>query len=114
MEYSRTRRESGMPVKGERILRLGRRHIGESYVLGSLAPKNNPRWTGPWDCAEFASWLVFQAGQVLYGCDSDSSDPASADAYTGYRSEEHTSELQSQSNLVCRLLLEKKKKTTTA
>src|SRR2546430_13577997 len=29
------------------------------------------------------------------------------------RSEEHTSELQSQSNLVCRLLLEKKKKTYT-
>src|SRR6266478_8735335 len=27
-----------------------------------------------------------------------------------YRSEEHTSELQSQSNLVCRLLLEKKNK----
>src|SRR2546430_7425353 len=34
------------------------------------------------------------------------SGPAAAD-----RSEEHTSELQSQSNLVCRLLLEKKKKT---
>src|SRR5256886_8091701 len=30
------------------------------------------------------------------------------------RSEEHTSELQSQSNLVCRLLLEKKKHTTTS
>src|SRR2546430_12805013 len=30
-----------------------------------------------------------------------------------YRSEEHTSELQSQSNLVCRLLLEKKKQFTT-
>src|SRR2546427_9531600 len=29
------------------------------------------------------------------------------------RSEEHTSELQSQSNLVCRLLLEKKKKKTS-
>src|SRR3989475_7217679 len=29
------------------------------------------------------------------------------------RSEEHTSELQSQSNLVCRLLLEKKKKRNT-
>src|SRR2546430_11787150 len=28
------------------------------------------------------------------------------------RSEEHTSELQSQSNLVCRLLLEKKKENT--
>src|SRR2546427_7602105 len=32
-------------------------------------------------------------------------------AVGGLRSEEHTSELQSQSNLVCRLLLEKKKKT---
>src|SRR2546430_5998695 len=31
-------------------------------------------------------------------------------ARRGPRSEEHTSELQSQSNLVCRLLLEKKKK----
>src|SRR2546427_6007821 len=31
-------------------------------------------------------------------------------AHRGVRSEEHTSELQSQSNLVCRLLLEKKKK----
>src|SRR2546427_4041428 len=30
------------------------------------------------------------------------------------RSEEHTSELQSQSNLVCRLLLEKKKKNSTS
>src|SRR2546427_4565948 len=32
-------------------------------------------------------------------------------AQAGARSEEHTSELQSQSNLVCRLLLEKKKKS---
>src|SRR2546430_10150216 len=30
-------------------------------------------------------------------------------AFSDLRSEEHTSELQSQSNLVCRLLLEKKK-----
>src|SRR2546430_13339546 len=37
------------------------------------------------------------------------------DGVTGaVRSEEHTSELQSQSNLVCRLLLEKKKRTSTA
>src|SRR5688572_32308612 len=34
-----------------------------------------------------------------------------ANACARRRSEEHTSELQSQSNLVCRLLLEKKKKT---
>src|SRR5690606_41878737 len=30
--------------------------------------------------------------------------------HAGFRSEEHTSELQSRENLVCRLLLEKKKK----
>src|SRR2546430_13209473 len=33
---------------------------------------------------------------------------------TVHRSEEHTSELQSQSNLVCRLLLEKKRKRRPA
>src|SRR5260370_23219171 len=35
------------------------------------------------------------------------------DAVDSYRSEEHTSELQSHLNLVCRLLLEKKKKKET-
>src|SRR2546430_6039095 len=37
-------------------------------------------------------------------------DPVSLVSQQRARSEEHTSELQSQSNLVCRLLLEKKKK----
>src|SRR2546430_12222533 len=36
------------------------------------------------------------------------------DRHPLHRSEEHTSELQSQSNLVCRLLLEKKKNNQTA
>src|SRR3712207_7387203 len=39
------------------------------------------------------------------GCDDDCTRP------TSRRSEEHTSELQSRQYLVCRLLLEKKKKT---
>src|SRR2546430_12537774 len=53
----------------------------------------------------------------------DRQDPAKAEHGSGQvscenekqqkRSEEHTSELQSQSNLVCRLLLEKKKKIDT-
>src|SRR2546430_12926049 len=48
-----------------------------------------------------------------------SSEPARRPAFSpscvgaNARSEEHTSELQSQSNLVCRLLLEKKKKSST-
>src|SRR5688572_31191540 len=48
------------------------------------------------------------------GCARPVRDPhpqaVDADRRSHRRSEEHTSELQSQSNLVCRLLLEKKKK----
>src|SRR5688572_31483114 len=40
--------------------------------------------------------------------------PAKEGRIPAERSEEHTSELQSQSNLVCRLLLEKKKKKQKA
>src|SRR5690349_22419091 len=39
-------------------------------------------------------------------------DPYSNSALAQLRSEEHTSELQSRRDLVCRLLLEKKKKNT--
>src|SRR2546430_3136904 len=42
----------------------------------------------------------------------DAADIAEVSGFADERSEEHTSELQSQSNLVCRLLLEKKKKNT--
>ncbi|HVY06989.1 MAG TPA: peptidoglycan-binding domain-containing protein [Burkholderiales bacterium] len=70
--------------KGSDIVRIARKHIGERYILGASAPKNNAGWTGPWDCAEFASWCVYQAAGVLYGCLKNSGDPAIADAYTGY------------------------------
>src|SRR2546430_13797570 len=46
--------------------------------------------------------------------DGDGRSAAPSSAGSGRRSEEHTSELQSQSNLVCRLLLEKKKKNLAA
>src|SRR5438270_8714008 len=47
------------------------------------------------------------AGRGDFGCEHS---PAFPRYRPQCRSEEHTSELQSQSNLVCRLLLEKKKK----
>src|SRR2546425_2972792 len=40
--------------------------------------------------------------------------PGNSDAIRGSRSEEHTSELQSLAYLVCRLLLEKKKKNSVS
>src|SRR2546427_8069554 len=52
---------------------------------------------------------------AVYASWNGATDVASWKLLTGssasHRSEEHTSELQSQSNLVCRLLLEKKKNT---
>src|SRR2546430_3654783 len=63
-------------------------------------------------------WYAAQLGSRVYALalDSDASLlPGSDQALwieRQIRSEEHTSELQSQSNLVCRLLLEKKKNQT--
>src|SRR2546430_8610474 len=48
-------------------------------------------------------------GDLEMGKRSRNSCASQGPGITGTRSEEHTSELQSQSNLVCRLLLEKKK-----
>src|SRR5205085_6465396 len=65
-------------------------------------------------CLRCSSWRRGAARRIS----RRSPGPASRSSRTGAgsrssapRSEEHTSELQSQSNLVCRLLLEKKKTT---
>ena len=71
-----------MPV-GNHLLQRAARHLGERYRLGVLVPKNNKNWKGPWDCAEFCSWVVYQVSGTLYGCNA-ASDPALADAYTGF------------------------------
>src|SRR2546430_6931573 len=66
-------------------------------------------------------WAMFRDGTSLeraksttptYSMATKSRKPVSRMAWNTLRSEEHTSELQSQSNLVCRLLLEKKNKLT--
>src|SRR2546422_11180742 len=51
--------------------------------------------------------------QALQQADQILASQVNKDNASGYRSEEHTSELQSRLHLVCRLLLEKKKKTKT-
>jgi N-acetylmuramoyl-L-alanine amidase len=68
---------------GDAVLALARLHLGERYILGARAPMANRAWRGPWDCAEFASWCVYQASGVLFGT-RPQDDPVMADAYTGY------------------------------
>src|SRR2546427_6241261 len=68
------------------------------YIL--FHGKRHPREMGADDVTRFLSALA-----VDHKVSASTQNQALA-----ARSEEHTSELQSQSNLVCRLLLEKKKK----
>ena len=72
-----------MPT-GNDLVQVALTHVGEQYIFGAPVPKDNPNWKGPWDCAEFTSWCVYQVCQKLYGCNNDSGSPASADAYTGF------------------------------
>src|SRR5439155_17914396 len=71
-------------------------------------------------------WQQARAGMVVAECGTGKTlislgaihvnsdgNPFTALAMVPPRSEEHTSELQSRGHLVCRLLLEKKKKTNT-
>src|SRR3989475_235534 len=79
-----------LPDGRSNILAVGERR----FVLRRWVEREPPR---PYQVAEVEEF------------DDDPVDPAEAAALAADRSEEHTSELQSQSNLVCRLLLEKKK-----
>lgn len=73
---------AGGAPSGAGLLQRARMHIGEQYI-NTQVPKDDPHWHGPWDCAEFVSWLVFQEAGALYGCVDDAASPAKADAYTG-------------------------------
>src|SRR5690554_7602377 len=56
-------------------------------------------------------FVDYSLGEPKYDVDESKSRDVTYNAPLRVRSEEHTSELQSRPHLVCRLLLEKKKKT---
>src|SRR5688572_5975646 len=75
-------------------------HVLHHAALGSVpASIDDPLTTNAINVTGFANVLMAARQQRVKRV-----------IYASSRSEEHTSELQSQSNLVCRLLLEKKKK----
>src|SRR5688572_32010976 len=79
---------------------------GTAAHLGGSTP-HSASTAAPYACSGGVAYPTTSpsgASPVASGC-RNAASPSSA------RSEEHTSELQSQSNLVCRLLLEKKKKS---
>src|SRR2546427_8069273 len=87
--------------------------VAESPSLRPLPIASSILWTPhdvtAWAEADGGAFPIFVAQSALAAIHEHVGAGAGA---ASLRSEEHTSELQSQSNLVCRLLLEKKKKTT--
>lgn len=70
-------------VSGTDFLTLAATKIGQEYVLGANAPFEDPDYDGPWDCAEFVSWVVYQTTKKVYGCVNNKAPLEQVDAYTG-------------------------------
>src|SRR3712207_7592070 len=68
-----------------------------------------PSRTDSFGIVYLEAWLN---GVPVIGANAGGVPEVISDGVDGYRSEEHTSELQSRQYLVCRLLLEKKKNRT--
>jgi N-acetylmuramoyl-L-alanine amidase len=71
-------------MTGKELYKKMNSRMGSKYVLGTLAPKADADYKGPFDCAELASWSVYQVGAILYGCANNKGKPNTADAYTGF------------------------------
>src|SRR5688572_12242494 len=120
-----------MPISGENV-ETGLRCTAESNIYATketVAARSAMRRllsTGNHSCGA-SSRMAVNATRALNarsvsGTDADAGIAGASGRHQSWersdvsiriRSEEHTSELQSQSNLVCRLLLEKKKKKKT-
>src|SRR2546427_3999423 len=88
------------------VRRPGAAALDLAYVAAGFADGFFESGLQIWDVAA-GSLLVTEAGGLVGNFTGEADFLEQKECLAG-RSEEHTSELQSQSNLVCRLLLEKK------
>src|SRR5438034_4318698 len=90
---------------------LASRHLGPTLFPYTTLFRSRPggtRQTGD-DVAVVVNHRIVQPELLQFPCQQLAEVALLRGARIGLRSEEHTSELQSHSDLVCRLLLEKKK-----
>jgi cell wall-associated NlpC family hydrolase len=59
--------ESKRAVHGTDIVKLAMTKEGQRYVLGAFVDFDEEDWDGPWDCAEFVSWVVYKLTGKKYG-----------------------------------------------
>src|SRR5205085_5695445 len=87
--------------------------LHDALPISESVPDNGPASRFPPTPGPLAAYSDRAPARRIDGrrvrCRTPQAAPPGRRPATGGRSEEHTSELQSQSNIVCRLLLEKKK-----
>src|SRR5690606_40956848 len=91
-------------LKGDRTIWVVALLLGVTSLLAVYSASSWMGWRhdgGTFRILVKHGLMLAAGGGIMYA--------ASKLRFTVYRSEEHTSELQSRENLVCRLLLEKKK-----
>lgn len=71
-----------MPT-GDELVKLAMQHVGEPYILGANVPLDNPQHRGPWDCAEFVSWAVYQISNTIIGCTDNAAQMHKLEPYSG-------------------------------
>src|SRR5256885_4537934 len=96
---------ASMQQKKQNTTRLG------SALTGSPSePRSHQSITSDWQSTEVSDSTVFER-EALHPQPISCQEDRLCRCLQSVRSEEHTSELQSPCNLVCRLLLEKKKQS---
>ena len=69
-------------MKGSLVLPFGKKFIGNKYVFGAYVKKDNDKYDGVFDCAEFVAYCNYQVFSILYGTEGNTLKKD--DAYTGY------------------------------
>jgi N-acetylmuramoyl-L-alanine amidase len=59
------------------------KHVSEEYVFGADVPFDNPAYKGPWDCAEFCSWITYQIAGIVVGCEDNTKPITKLEPYSG-------------------------------
>mgnify|MGYP006992751806 CR=1 FL=1 len=85
--------------------------LGDVRLVGGVEENDRIVFTGEFHPGGERLAAGHRSGGIVGVAEVDQVDRSVGQG--GHRSEEHTSELQSLVNLVCRLLLEKKKKSKT-
>ena len=69
--------------KGKDVLDVGLTKVGQTYDLKANISLNDPYAKEPWDCAEFASWCVYQAYEGMRFGFAPVKDIAYAEPFSG-------------------------------